>query len=105
MVAKIVGDTVGDAGLDAAAGQPDAERVLVVVAADPLRAVAFLVHRRAAEFAAPDDQRAVEQTAPFQVPDQGSDRLIGLLAATHQPIPEIVPHRLAVLVPAPVIEL
>jgi hypothetical protein len=48
------------AGLDAAAGQPHGEGVDVVVAAD---AVAIFAHRGAAELAAPDDERVVEQPA------------------------------------------
>ena len=55
-VAEVVGRAVGLAALDAAAGQPDAEAVGVVVAA-----VAALRAGRAAELAAPEDQRLVEQ--------------------------------------------
>ena len=60
--ADLVGRAVGHAALDAAAGHPDREAVGVVVAA-----VAALAHRRAAELAAPDHQRRVEQAAPLQV--------------------------------------
>ena len=48
----------------AAAGQPHREALDVVVAAVALR------HRRAAELAAPDDQRVVEHAALLQVRDQ-----------------------------------
>ena len=53
--AEFVAFADGDAGLDAAAGQPHGEGVGVMVAA----IAAALHHRRAAEFAAPDDQRVV----------------------------------------------
>ena len=56
------------------------EAVRVVVAAQERRAAAGLVHRRAAELAAPDDQRLVEQPALLQVLEQGRDRPVDLLA-------------------------
>ena len=40
------------------------------------RPFAFLGHRRAAELAAPDDQRLVEQAAALQVLEQAGDRLV-----------------------------
>ena len=70
VVAEFVRLAEDDARLDAAAGHPDGEAVRVVVAAQELRAAAGLVHRRAAELAAPDDQRLVEQAALLQVLDQ-----------------------------------
>ena len=39
-------------------------------------------HRRAAEFAAPDDQRVVQQAALLQVADQRGRRLVDLRAVT-----------------------
>ena len=61
-VAELVGGAVDVPRLDAAAGQPDAEAVLVVVAA--VRRSAD--DRQPAELAAPDDQRLVEQAALFR---------------------------------------
>ena len=52
VVAEFVGRAVDRAALDAAAGQPDAEAVGIVIAA-----VAALRERRAAELAGEDDQR------------------------------------------------
>ena len=75
---KLVGVAEVQAGLDAAAGQPHGEGVDVMVAADPCSR--DLAHRRAAELAAPDDQRVVEQAALLQVLDQGRARLVDLLA-------------------------
>src|SRR5207249_4014898 len=60
---------------DAAAGQPGGETPRVVIAAD-----AALAHRRAAELAAPDDQRAVQQAARLQVAEQPGDGPITLAA-------------------------
>ena len=50
--ADFVGLADGLAAFDAAAGHPHRKAVRIMVAA-----VAFFGHRRAAEFAAPDDQR------------------------------------------------
>ena len=61
--AEVVAGAERDAGLDAAAGQPHGEGVGVMVAA----VTAALHHRRAAEFAAPDDQRVVEHAALLQI--------------------------------------
>ena len=75
-VAEVVGGAVNLATLDAAAGQPDAEAVGMVIAA-----VAVLGARRAAELAAPEDERRVEQAALRQVGQQAGGGQIGLLAA------------------------
>src|SRR5262249_8318055 len=56
-------------GFHAAAGEPHGKAVGVVVAA-----VGALAHRRAAELAAPDDQRFIKQAAPLQVAEQGRSR-------------------------------
>ena len=62
LVAELVGGAVGHAPLDAAAGHPEREAEDVVVAAGPL------AHRRAAELAAPEDQRVVEHPALLRGP-------------------------------------
>ena len=67
LVADLVRLAVADAPLDAAAGQPGGEAVGVVVAAG---LVAGLRDRQAAELAAPDHQRLVEQPALGQVGQQ-----------------------------------
>jgi hypothetical protein len=66
-VAEFVGLAEGDAGFDAAAGEPDGEGLGVMVAAGELGAAAILVHGGAAELAAPDDEGLVEEAAGFQV--------------------------------------
>ena len=76
--AELVGLAEGDAGLDAAAGQPHREGVRMMVAA--VRSA--LHHRRAAELAAPDDERVVEQPALLQVLDQRRAGLVGVAGSS-----------------------
>ena len=61
--------------LDASAGHPDQEAIGVMIAPVP-----FLGDRHPAEFAAPDDQRGVEQSSTLEVGQEGRDRPIGLHA-------------------------
>ena len=80
--AELVGRAVDVAAAHAAAGQPHGEAVVVVVAAVDLARVGAwlgqLDRRRAAELAAPDHERFVEQAALLQVGQQGADRLVAL---------------------------
>src|SRR6266446_1090642 len=80
--AEGVGCAVDSAPLDAAARQPGREAPMIVVAAIDaagIRARRRQLHgRRAAELAAPDDQRIVEHAALLEVLEQGADRLIAL---------------------------
>src|SRR5262249_30076713 len=80
--AEFVGGAMDMAPLDAAAGQPHGKGVVVVVAAVHLALVGAgggeLDGGRAAELAAPDDQRVVEHPALFQVLEEGGDRLVAL---------------------------
>ncbi len=64
-----------DAPLDPAAGHPDGESVIVVVAA-----VGPLGVGSSAELRGPDDHGFVEKTATLQVRQQPGDRLVGLRA-------------------------
>ncbi len=70
--AELVGRAVDDAALDAAAGQPGAEALRMMVAA------VALAPGRAAELRAPDDERLVQQAAPLEVLQQPGDRQIDL---------------------------
>ena len=65
---QIVGGAIERARLDAAAGHPHREclRVMIAAQATMENRVAFH-HRRAAEFAAPNHERLIEQTALFEV--------------------------------------
>ena len=85
--AEFVGLAEDDAGLDAAAGEPHREGVDVVVAAD---GVAVLAHRRAAEFAAPDDQRVVEQAALLEVVHERGAGLVDFAADLLEVVVEVV---------------
>src|SRR4029079_19529086 len=58
--AEFIGFAQGNAGLDAAAGQANGEGVDMMVAADR---VAIFSHGSATEFAAPDNESRIEQTA------------------------------------------
>src|SRR5260221_11991264 len=71
-VTELVGRAEGEAGLDAAAGEPDGEAAGVVIAAG---AVLFGVGC-AAELTTPPDERVFEQAAGFKVGEQGADGLI-----------------------------
>src|SRR5439155_14390102 len=104
-VAELVGCAEGDAGLDAAARQPDGEAVRVMVAAEELRAAARLVHRGAAELAAPDDQSVLEHPARLQVAEQRGDRPVDLLALLRQVGDDVISLAGAAAVPAPVDKL
>src|SRR2546425_10317542 len=71
LVAEFVACTDYLAAFDARARHPDGHRAGVVIAAHaPLR------NRHASEFALPDDQRAVEQTARFEIREQPRDGLV-----------------------------
>ncbi len=78
VVAEVVGLAVGDAGLDAAAGQPDREAARMMVAAVVVGRQLALAVDRAAELAAPDDERVVQQAALLEVLDEGRAGLVGV---------------------------
>ena len=68
MVAKIVGDAMGDTASHAAAGHPHGEAVRIVLPAGRLPlSVVLLGVRSAAELAAPQDQGVMEQASHFQI--------------------------------------
>ena len=79
-VAELVGGAVDLAALDAAAGEPDRKAPVVVVAAHARLAARELDGRRAAELAAADHQRLLEQPALLEVGQQRRDGLVALLA-------------------------
>jgi len=88
-------------GLGAAAGEPHGEGVDVMVAAD---GDADLAHGRAAEFAAPDDERVFEEAALLEVEDEGGAGLIDVEADFLEVAVQIFAGA-AVAVPVGVIEL
>ena len=74
--AELVGLAESCSRFHAAAGQPHAETIRVMVAA----VVASLDHRSAAELAAPNDQRVVEQAPLFEVAQQRGGGFVGCSA-------------------------
>src|SRR5436190_12668762 len=82
--------------LHTAASQPHREGIRMMIAA----VVAALDHWRAAKFAAPDDQRLIEQTALLEVFEQRRARLIRIKAILLEIFDQV-----AVLVPGFVEEL
>ena len=85
VVAEVVGLAVTGAGLHAAAGHPHGEATRVVVASG-FRAVPFaLAGDAAAEFAAPDDERVLEQSASLEVLDQRRAGLVRVTATRGAP--------------------
>ena len=69
-IAEFVRRAVRDAALDAAAGEEQREAEDVVVAPGAL------AHRRAAELAAPNDQRVVQHAALLEILDQSGRGLV-----------------------------
>ena len=78
--AEFVGGADGVASIAAATGEPDGHGVGVVVATIG-SAAAHAVVGCASEFAAPDDERAVQEAALFEVGDERGD---GLVHAAHE---------------------
>ena len=71
--AKLICSAVGVAAAGAAAGEPAGETIVVVVAAIER---GIFRHWRAAEFAAPQNKRAVQQTALAEVGEERRERLV-----------------------------
>src|SRR5262245_40832225 len=94
LVAELVGLAVVHAALRPAAGEPVGEGVRIVVAAG----AALLHQRQAAEFAAPDHERLVEQAAGVKIGQEGGDRLVGLAGELR-----VVRHDVLMPVPAPLV--
>src|ERR1051325_9161758 len=69
-VTQLIRCAIDDARFDSAPGHPNGETVRVMVAPEENRAAPRLVHRRAAEFTAPDHERFLEQPPLLEVLDQ-----------------------------------
>src|SRR5207245_4517513 len=100
VIAEIVGLAVDDARLDATAGHPDREAARMVIAAVIVLGKLALAVDRAAELAAPDHQRVVEQAALFEVGYEGIAGLVDVAALVGQ-----VDGEVKMLVPAAVEDL
>src|SRR5690606_16703762 len=77
VMAELVGGAVGSAGLESASGDPGAEAVGVMVAADVLF---VLDDREASHFAPPVDDGGLQQAALLQIFDQGGGGLVDFSA-------------------------
>src|SRR4030095_11855314 len=89
---------------DPGAGEPDRECLAVMVAAEELR-IAHLLHRRAAELAAPHDERLVEQPAALESEHERYRGAVGLPAHVRQAVQQVVARVAAVVVPTAVMQL
>lgn len=99
VVAKLVGFAVYT-GPDASASHPDGEAAGVMVATIVIGGEGTLAVVGSAKFAAPDDERFVQQAALFQVGDEGCRGLVGVFALAHDLGGQVV-----VCVPALMVEL
>ena len=93
-IAQLIARTIHKPALDPAASQPDAHRLVVMVAAVALR------HRRPPELAGPDHDRAVEHAAVLQIGDQGHAGPVDLLRLELDAV-----FHAAMVVPVLVVEL
>ena len=78
VVAEVIGLTVADTALDAAAGHPSGEttRVMVATVVVPIRIALGI--SRASEFSRAHDQRIFQQTALLEVFQETRNRLIDI---------------------------
>src|SRR5262245_48409533 len=74
--AEVVGGPVGLASSDASPGHPHAESARIMVSP----AVSALAGRRAAELAAPDHERFVEQASLLEIGQESGHWLVGFSA-------------------------
>ena len=79
-VAEVIGLSEGGAWLDAAAGSPEGETSRVVVTTIVFAGKLALAVRGSSEFSAPDDEGVIEETAHFEVLDEGGGGLVGVVA-------------------------
>lgn len=96
-VAEFVGRAVTEAGLYAASGHPHGEAFDMVIASG---AAFALEHGGASEFASPDNEGVLEESALFEIGEEGVGRLVRVLAADFHVFIEV-----AMMVPASMIEL
>ena len=80
VVAKIIGGTVSDPGLDTSTGNPHAEITRVMVPPIILAREFTLAVHSATEFATEDHERVIQQTALLQIFHQRSSGLISVHA-------------------------
>ena len=71
--AEIIGGAVSGAAADAAAGEPDGEAIMIVIATG-----AALGDRRSTKFAAPNHECVFQHASLLEIREQGGDRLVDL---------------------------
>src|ERR1700752_2063646 len=79
VITEVVGLAESDAALDPTSSHPQAEAPWMMVASEAGFSDLALAVSGAAEFASPNDESILEQTAPFQIHDQSRGSLIGQL--------------------------
>src|SRR5438309_10326447 len=84
LVPEFVGLAVGHAALDAAAREPTAEPLAVVIAPGLLGRAVIFGDGQPADLAAPMDDRGVEQTARLEVLHTRGGWLVGFAAAVDE---------------------
>lgn len=97
-ITEFIGCAVTDAGPDATAGQPDGETLVMMVATG--RALVGLGHRRAPEFAGPNNECLIEHATLAEVGYQCGAGAIGFAGFLREEFAQAV-----VMVPIPVIKL
>src|SRR6185312_7163551 len=97
VVAIVIGFAVDDARLDAAAGKQHGEAAAMMVAAIVGLGERALAVNSSAKFAAPDDERFIQQPALLEVCNESASGLIDVLA-----LPADLMGQVTVLIPAAV---
>src|SRR5687767_8581284 len=100
IVAKLVGASIREPRLDAAAGEPHGKAAGMMIAAEVVVRERALAVSRTPEFAAPNDQRVVQQTALLKIHHEGGGALVGFSAALREDFRQVL-----MLVPIAVIQL
>src|SRR5262245_8230066 len=105
IITEFVGLADSHSGFYSATRQPDGKCARMMVAAEQLRSIARLIHRRTPKLAAPDDDRIFQQITLLQIGQERANRFIGLAADAWQFSYNICAHRVPVSIPTPVIKL
>src|SRR5215207_9923551 len=100
VIGEIVRCAVGQSALHAGPGQPDTKATRMMIAAIVVFRQLALRKNGAAKLATPDDQGVLQQSARFEILEQGGTGLIGVIALALDATRKIV-----VLIPTAMIQL
>src|SRR5579871_4810487 len=100
VVTEVVGLAVDISRFESASGRPDREAAGMMIAAKAVGGNFALRISRAAKFAAPDDDRVIQQSALLEVHHQHRRRLIDFATFDRQR-----PRQAAMMIPVAMIEL